>query len=91
MLAAHEYLLRAHPNMNQKTPAVRLMTRKPLHGMDIVPSVARLCAMNLFPSCMGGGEKSARHHWRQPRQMPAPQGEHGAHKSAFVVRRAASR
>lgn len=55
MLAAHEYLLRAHPKMDQKTR--QFVDDAAIHGMDIVPSVARLCAMNLFLHGMGGGEK----------------------------------
>lgn len=55
MLAAHEYLLRAYPKMDQKTR--RFVDDAAIHGIDIVPSVARLCAMNLFLHGMGGGEK----------------------------------
>ncbi|MBV6499254.1 MAG: putative type I restriction enzymeP M protein [Prosthecobacter sp.] len=55
LLAAHEYLLRAHPKMDAKTR--RFVNESAIHGMDIVPSVARLCAMNLYLHGMGGGKK----------------------------------
>lgn len=55
MLAAHKYLLRAYPKMDQATR--RFVDDAAIHGMDIVPSVARLCAMNLFLHGMGGGEE----------------------------------
>lgn len=55
MLAAHEYLLRAHPKIEQK--AREFVDDAAIQGMDIVPSVARLCAMNLFLHGMGGGKK----------------------------------
>lgn len=55
LLAAHEYLLRAYPKMDAKTR--RFVNEAAIHGMDIVPSVARLCAMNLYLHGMGGGNK----------------------------------
>ncbi len=55
LLAAHEYLLRANPRMDRKTR--RFVDETAIHGIDLVPSVARLCAMNLYLHGMGGGEK----------------------------------
>lgn len=55
LLAAHEYLLRAYPKMDTKTR--RFVNEAAIHGMDIVPSVARLCAMNLYLHGMGGGNE----------------------------------
>ncbi|WP_395750122.1 N-6 DNA methylase [Prosthecobacter sp.] len=55
LLAAHEYLLRAYPKMETKTRC--FVNESAIHGIDIVPSVARLCAMNLYLHGMGGGNK----------------------------------
>lgn len=55
LLAAHEYLVQAYPNMDRKTR--RFVDEDAIHGIDIVPSVARLCAMNLYLHGMGGGKK----------------------------------
>lgn len=55
MLAAHEYLLRHFPGMDRKTR--RFVDQQAIRGNDLVASVARLCAMNLFLHGMGGGRK----------------------------------
>ena len=55
LLAAHEYLVQANRGMDRKTR--RFIDENALHGIDIVPSVARLCAMNLFLHGIGGGKK----------------------------------
>jgi type I restriction enzyme M protein len=53
LLAAFEYLKNRTKNAKQ---AVRLRTRT-LHGADLVPNVARLCAMNLFLHGIGSDDK----------------------------------
>jgi type I restriction enzyme M protein len=55
LLAAHEYLAQANPGLDAKTQ--RFLDEDAIHGIDIVPSVARLCAMNLYLHGMGGGKK----------------------------------
>ena len=55
LLAAHEYLVRANPELDRKTR--QFLDQDAIHGIDIVPSVARLCAMNLYLHGMGGGKK----------------------------------
>lgn len=55
LLAAHEYLVQANPGMDSKTRS--FVDESAIHGIDIVPSVARLCAMNLYLHGIGGGEK----------------------------------
>jgi type I restriction enzyme M protein len=55
LLAAHEYLLRANPSLDRK--AKRFVDAEAIRGTDIVPSVARLCAMNLYLHGLGGGKK----------------------------------
>lgn len=55
LLAAHEYLVQANPALDRKTR--RFLDEDAIHGTDIVPSVARLCAMNLYLHGMGGGKK----------------------------------
>lgn len=55
LLAAHAYLVQATRGMDGKTR--RFLDEDAIHGIDIVPSVARLCAMNLYLHGMGGGKK----------------------------------
>ena len=55
LLAAHEYLAQANPGLNAKSQ--RFLDEDAIHGIDIVPSVARLCAMNLYLHGMGGGKQ----------------------------------
>jgi type I restriction enzyme M protein len=55
MLAAHEYLLRHFRGMDKKTR--RFVDEQAIRGNDLVASVARLCAMNLFLHGMGRGRK----------------------------------
>ena len=55
LLATHEYLLRTNPSMDRKTR--RFVDEAAIHGIDIVPSVVRLCAMNLYLHGLGGGDK----------------------------------
>jgi type I restriction enzyme M protein len=55
LLAAHDYLVKRHANMDAKTR--RFIDEEAMHGNDIVSSVARLCGMNLFLHGMGGGKK----------------------------------
>jgi type I restriction enzyme M protein len=53
LLAAYEYLKKRTTNTKQ---AAHLQTRT-LHGIDLVPNVARLCAMNLFLHGIGTDPK----------------------------------
>lgn len=55
LLAAHEYLVQTNPDLDQKMR--RFLNEEAIHGIDIVPSVARLCAMNFYLHGMGGGKK----------------------------------
>lgn len=55
LLAAHEYLLKTYPEMDDKTR--KFVNEEAIHGNDIVASVARLCGMNFFLHGMGGGDK----------------------------------
>ena len=54
LLAAHDYIVRHHPNMN-KGQLAQLQGRA-LHGWEIVDSAARLCVMNLYLHGIGGDE-----------------------------------
>lgn len=56
LLAAYEYLVESNPNLDSKTR--RFINEEALHGMDIVPSVTRLCAMNLYLHGLGGTDKT---------------------------------
>jgi type I restriction enzyme M protein len=56
LLAAYEYLVKSNPNLDRKTQ--RFINEEALHGMDIVPSVTRLCAMNLYLHGLGGTDKT---------------------------------
>lgn len=55
LLAAHDYLLKTYPEMDQTTR--NFIDNEAMHGNDIVASVARLCGMNLFLHGMGAGDK----------------------------------
>ena len=55
LLAAHEYLVATNPTLSAKKR--RFLNEDAIRGTDIVPNVARLCAMNLFLHGMGGGKK----------------------------------
>lgn len=57
LLAAHEYLIKSNPLLDSKKR--RFIDEDAIHGIDIVPSVVRLCAMNLYLHGMGGGRKLA--------------------------------
>lgn len=46
LLAAHDYIVRNNPNLDSEEK--RHLRLDALHGMDIVDSVVRLCAMNLL-------------------------------------------
>ena len=46
LLAAHEFILKNHPNLDRNQKAH--LTRDALHGVEIVDNVTRLCAMNLL-------------------------------------------
>ena len=52
LLAAYEYLVKEYPDLDSK--ARRFLNEKAIHGTDIVPPVARLCAMNLYLHGLGG-------------------------------------
>ncbi len=52
LLAAHEYLSKQKLNKKQK----KFLREKALRGADIVDSVVRLCAMNLYLHGIGGSE-----------------------------------
>jgi type I restriction enzyme M protein len=54
LLAAYEYLVKKNPSLDRKTQ--RFINEEALHGTDIVPSVTRLCAMNLYLHGLGGSE-----------------------------------
>lgn len=56
LLAAYEYLVKAYPGLDRK--AQRFINEEAIHGNDIVPSVVRLCAMNLYLHGMGGNDKT---------------------------------
>jgi hypothetical protein len=56
LLAAYEYLVKSNPGLDRK--AQRFLNEEAIRGMDIVPSVTRLCAMNLYLHGMGGTEKT---------------------------------
>ena len=56
LLAAYEYLVKEYPNLDSKTR--RFLNESAIHGTDIVPPVARLCAMNLYLHGLGGGDKA---------------------------------
>lgn len=46
LLAAHDYLVRHHPNLNRYEK--RHLSMEALRGVEIVDNVTRLCAMNLL-------------------------------------------
>src|SRR3954468_3631415 len=46
LLAAHDYILRHHPNLDRDQK--RHLSLNALHGVEIVDNVTRLCAMNLL-------------------------------------------
>jgi type I restriction enzyme M protein len=56
LLAAYEYLVKSNPGMDRKTQ--RFLNEEALHGTDIVPSVTRLCAMNLYLHGLGGKDRT---------------------------------
>lgn len=56
LLAAYEYLVKSNPGLDRKTQ--RFLNERAIRGTDIVPSVARLCAMNLYLHGLGGGDET---------------------------------
>ena len=56
LLAAYEYIMKEYPDLDSK--ARRFLNEKAIHGTDLVPPVARLCAMNLYLHGLGGGDKA---------------------------------
>jgi type I restriction enzyme M protein len=54
LLAAHEYLNKADLTKKERT----FLNEEALHGTDIVSSVTRLCAMNLFLHGLSGGKRA---------------------------------
>ena len=54
LLAAHDYILERHPQMNPDQK--NRLKNKSLHGWEIVDSAARLGAMNLYLRSIGGDE-----------------------------------
>jgi hypothetical protein len=56
LLAAYEYITKEYPNLDSKSR--RFLNEKAIHGTDLVPPVARLCAMNLYLHGIGGGDKT---------------------------------
>src|SRR6185295_2301996 len=56
LLAAYDYLVKSNLKLDRKTQ--QFINEKALHGTDIVPSVTRLCAMNLYLHGLGGNGKS---------------------------------
>jgi type I restriction enzyme M protein len=56
LLAAYEYLVKENPSLDRKTQ--RFINEEALHGTDIVPSVTRLCAMNLYLHGLGGSDRT---------------------------------
>src|SRR5947207_1108995 len=56
LLAAYEYLVKSNPGLDRKTQ--RFLNEEAIRGTDIVPSVTRLCAMNLYLHGMGGSDKT---------------------------------
>jgi type I restriction enzyme M protein len=56
LLAAYEYILKEYPDLDNKTR--RFLNEKAIHGTDLVPPVARLCAMNLYLHGLGGGDQA---------------------------------
>ncbi len=51
LLAAHDHVVRHHPNMSREER--RHLKYDALRGIDIVDGVTRLCAMNLLPHGIG--------------------------------------
>ena len=49
-------LAKANPSLDRKTQ--RFINEEALHGTDIVPSVTRLCAMNLYLHGLGGSDRT---------------------------------
>lgn len=56
LIAAYDYLVKSNPGLDRKTQ--RFISEEALHGTDIVPSVTRLCAMNLYLHGLGGTDKT---------------------------------
>jgi type I restriction enzyme M protein len=56
LLAAYDYLVKSNPDLDRR--AQRFINEEALHGIDIVPSVTRLCAMNLYLHGLGGIDKT---------------------------------
>lgn len=57
LLAAHDYMATEHGGLSKKD--ARHLREKALRGNDIVDSVVRLCAMNLYLHGIGGDSSSA--------------------------------
>ena len=57
LLAAHASIQRRHPNMSREQK--RKLRLETLHGIEIVDSVTRLCAMNLMLHGVGPGADDA--------------------------------
>ena len=56
LLAAYEFLVKSNRGLDRK--AQRFVNEEAIRGTDIVPSVTRLCAMNLYLHGMGGTDKT---------------------------------
>ncbi|NMB78028.1 MAG: SAM-dependent DNA methyltransferase [Methanomicrobiales archaeon] len=54
LLVAHDYISAHNPNLNKEEK--KFLKEKTVHGKDIVDSVARLCAMNLYLHGIAGDE-----------------------------------
>lgn len=55
LLAAHEYIRRNYHDLDRRTE--RFLKERAFYGTDLVPNVARLCAMNLYLHGLGGGKR----------------------------------
>lgn len=54
LLVAHDYIVKHNPKLNKDQ--IRFLQHETVKGRDIVDSVARLCAMNLYLHGIGGDE-----------------------------------
>jgi len=54
LLVAHDYIVKHNPKLNNDQ--IRFLMNDTVKGKDIVDSVARLCAMNLYLHGIGGDE-----------------------------------
>jgi type I restriction enzyme M protein len=70
LLAAYDFLVKSNPDLDRETQ--RFINEEALHGMDIVPSVTRLCAMNLYLHGLGGVDKTIVETKDSLAKQPAP-------------------